>query len=118
MRHGVKKVKIGRDKEHGISLLRNLAIGLIIHEKIETTKKRAAAVGPFVERLISIGKKKDKMNAIRHLEKLIQHPNSSKKILGELVKRYEKRDSGFTRSYKVGYRKGDTAEITQVELIA
>lgn len=118
MRHRVKKVKIGRNKEHGTSLLRNLAVGLIIHEKIETTKKRANAVGPFVERLISIGKKKGKMNAIRQLEKLLQHPNSSKKILEELVKRYEKKNSGFTRNYKVGYRKGDAAEITQVELVS
>lgn len=117
MRHGVKKVKLGRDKDHTTSLMRNLAISVLIHEKIETTQKKAKSVAPFIDRLITIGKKADKMNAIRQIEKLLQHPNSSRKILEELVKRYEKRTSGFTSIHKVGYRKGDNAEVVQIELM-
>lgn len=118
MRHRVKKIKLGRDKDHTKSIMRNLAVSILIHEKIETTPRKAKAVAAFVDRLISIGKKKDKMNAIRQLEKLIQHENSSRKILEELVKRYESRTSGFTRIHKLGYRKGDNAELVQLELIA
>ncbi len=117
MRHRVQKIKLGRDKEHTTSIMRNLAISLLINEKMETTEKKAKAVASFIDRLITIGKKKDAMNAIRQLEKLLQHPNSAKKILEELVKRYEGRTSGFTSLHKVGYRKGDNAEVVQIQLV-
>ena len=117
MRHRVKKVKIGANKEHTVSMMRNLAMAVLIHERVETTSKRANAVVPFIERLISIGKSRDKMNAIRQIEKLLQHENSSRKILEELVKRYETRSSGFTRMHKIGSRKGDNAPLVQIELL-
>lgn len=117
MRHRVKKVKIGTDKNHKTALLRNLAMSVIIYEKVQTTQAKAKAVQPFVERLISIGKKKEKLAAIREIEKLLQHENSSRKILEVLAEKYKDRDSGFTRIIKIGPRKGDNAPIVQIELI-
>lgn len=117
MRHGVKKIKLGSDKDHTTSILRNLAIGLIIHEKIKTTEKRAAAVAPFAEKLINIGKGKDKKNAIRQIERLLQHRDSSKKIFEVLIKKYADKKSGYTRRTAIGYRKGDNAHLVLIELI-
>lgn len=117
MRHKVKKVKLAKDKGHTTSMLRNLAVGLIIHEKIQTTKPRARATQSLVESLITTGKKKEKRVAIREIEKKLQHENSSRKILEELIKRYETRNSGFTRMDRIGNRKGDNAELVQLELV-
>ena len=117
MRHRVKKAKLGSDRNHTTSLLKNLAVGVIIHEKVQTTRPRAKAIESFVEKLISIGKKKEKVQAIREIEKLLQHENSSKKILEDLIKRYETRTSGFTRIIRVCNRKGDNAPLVQIELV-
>ncbi len=118
MRHRVKKVRIGIDKDHRTSLMRNLAMAVIIYDKIKTTEAKAKAVQPFVERLINIAKsKKDKRSAIRELEKLIQHKNSSRKILEVLVDKYKDKNSGYTRITRLGYRSGDNAPVVQLELI-
>ena len=117
MRHRVKKVKLGSDKDHTRSMLRNLAMSVIIYEKIRTTEKRAKAVAPLVDKLINIAKKKEKKDAIREIERLLQHENSSKKIMEELVKRYKDRPSGYTRIIPIKYRAGDAARVCQIELV-
>lgn len=118
MRHRVKKTrKLGIDKEHTISMIRNLAINLIIHEKIETTRPRAKAVQPFVEKLIGMAKKSEKLHAIRQLEKALQHENASKKILEEFTKRFADRNSGYTRLMNVGVRKGDSAPLVYLQFV-
>lgn len=117
MRHKVKKVKLGVDKDHTTALMRNLAMSVIIYEKIKTTSAKAKAVQPFVERLISIAKKKEKREAIREINRLLQHEDSSKKLLDSLAEKYKDRNSGFTRITKLGYRSGDNAPVVQIELI-
>lgn len=117
MRHKVKKVKLGSDKDHTTAIMRNLAMSVIIYEKVKTTTAKAKAVQPFVERLITIGKKKEKRQAIRELERLLQHENGSKKILEVLADKYKDRTSGFTRVTKMGYRNGDNAPVVQIELV-
>lgn len=117
MRHKVKKVKLGSDKDHTTSLMRNLAMSVVIYEKVKTTTSKAKAVQPFVERLINIAKRKEKREAIRDLEKLLQHENASKKILEVLVEKYQDRNSGYTRITKLGYRNGDNAPVVQIELV-
>jgi large subunit ribosomal protein L17 len=116
MRHKVKKVKLGSDKDHTTSLMRNLAMSVIIYEKVKTTTTKAKAVQPFVERLISIAKKNEKRHAIRELERLLQHENASKKLMEVLADKYKDKDSGFTRITKLGNRAGDNAPIVQIEL--
>lgn len=117
MRHKVKKVKLGSDKDHTTALMRNLAMSVIIYEKIKTTAAKAKAVQPFVDRLINIAKRGEKREAIRKIEQLLQHENSSRKILDVLVDKYKDRDSGYTRITKLGYRSGDNAPVVQIELI-
>lgn len=117
MRHKVKKVKLGSDRDHKIALMRNLAISLIIHEKIKTTAPKAKDIQPFVERLIVIAKTAPQMTAIRRLGSLLNHEDSSKKLLEVLKERFKEKKSGFTRITKLGTRKGDNAPIVQLELI-
>ena len=118
MRHKVKKVKLGSDKDHTTAIMRNLAMSVIIYEKIKTTTAKAKAVQPFVERLITIAKKsKEKRHAIREIEKLLQHENASRKIMDILIEKYKDRNSGFTRITKLGYRSGDNAPVVQLELV-
>ena len=117
MRHKVKKVKLGSDRDQRVALMRNLAMQVIIHDSIKTTAAKAKAVQPFVERLIHIGKTNEKREAIRQLTRLIQHEDSSKKILEVLVDKYKDRNSGFTRIIKLGYRSGDNAPVVQISLV-
>ena len=117
MRHKVKKVKLGSDKDHRTALLRNLAMAVIIYEKVKTTAAKAKAVQPIIDKLINIGKKSDKRHAIRMIEKKIQHENSSRKILEVLCDKYKDRDCGYTRITKMGPRKGDNAPMVQIELV-
>lgn len=117
MRHKVKKIKLGTDTSHSNSVLRNLAMSLIIFDKIKTTPKRAKATAPFVEKLITIAKTKEKRHAIRLIEQRLQHENASKKIFEVLVDKYKDRNSGFTRITKLGNRNGDNAPIVQIELV-
>jgi large subunit ribosomal protein L17 len=116
MRHKVKKVRIGNDKSHTTALMKNLAMSVIIYEKIKTTSAKARAVQPLVERLINYGKLKTK-GSIRLIMSVIDHENSSKKILEVLADKYKDKTSGYTRITKLGYRTGDNAPVVQLELI-
>jgi large subunit ribosomal protein L17 len=117
MRHKVKKIKLGSDKDHTKAIIKNLAMSVIIYEKVKTTSKKAKAVQPVVEQLINIGKKSEKKHAIREIDRLLQHENSSRKILEILVAKYKDRPSGYTRITKLGYRNGDNAPVVQIELV-
>jgi len=118
MRHLKKGTsKLGRKKSHRESLIKNLATTIIIYEKVQTTKAKAKAVAPLVDKIIKIAKTKDKMNAIRQISSLIQHENCSRKVFEELIERYKDRSSGFTRITQIKIRKGDAAPIVQIELV-
>lgn len=92
-------------------------MNVIIHEKIKTTSARAKAVAPFVDRLINVGKKSDKLHVIRELQRLITHESCSRKIIEELVEKYADRTSGYTRITKAGFRAGDNASMVYIELV-
>lgn len=117
MRHQNRIKKIGTDASHRKSMLKNLAMNIIIHEKIKTTSARAKAVTPFVDKLINTGKKKDKLHVIRKLNQLVNHESCSRKIIEELVNKYSDRNSGYTRITKAGFRAGDNASMVYIELV-
>ena len=117
MRHKQKKVILVGNKGHQRLLLKNLAMSVIIYEKIKTKAAKARAVKPLIDKLITIGKTKEKREAIRMIEEMLQHKNASRKILEVLAERYKDRTSGFTRITKLGYRSGDNAEVVQLELV-
>ncbi len=117
MRHQKRVKKIGFSKAHRKSMLRNLAMNVIIHEKVKTTQAKAKAVAPFIDKLINVGKKEGKLHVIRELDRLVNHESCARKIMEQLVDKYKDRNSGYTRITKVGYRSGDAAPMVLIELV-
>jgi large subunit ribosomal protein L17 len=124
MRHRVAHRKLGRVTEHRIAMLRNQALDLLRHERIETTVPRAKELRPFVERLISIAKRSgaDDGNgkalfARRLVARDLHDPDVVRKLFDTLAPRYVDRPGGYTRLLKLGHRRGDNAEVAQVELV-
>ncbi len=98
------------------ALLRNMATSVILLEKVKTTKAKAKAVRPLVERAITVGKKGG-INARRELERVLYGENAAKKVMEELTKRYKDRVGGYTRLTNLNRREGDGAEMVQIELV-
>ncbi len=125
MRHKVAHRKLGRVTEHRIALLRNQATALIRHERIETTVPKAKELKPFVERLITIAKRGlaageghvKALNARRLVLVDIQDRDVVGKLFDDIAPRFASRPGGYTRLLKVGYRRGDSAEVAQLELV-
>jgi large subunit ribosomal protein L17 len=125
MRHNLAYRKLGRVSEHRTALLRNQAIALIRHERIETTMPKAKELRPFVERLITIAKRGvaagDENGKSLHARRLVLAELPDKRVVGKLFEsiapRYAERPGGYTRILRVGFRRGDSAEVAQVELV-
>ena len=125
MRHRVAHRKLGRVTEHRISMLRNQAVALIRHERIETTVPRAKELRPFVERIISIAKRSldapeksaKGVTARRMVARDIADRVVVQKLFDTIAPRYTERPGGYTRMLRLGYRRGDAAEVASVELI-
>lgn len=116
MRHRSKKITLDRKAGPRASLLKNLATQLILYEKIKTTEAKAKALRPFVERLISKGKK-NTLASRRELLRVLPIENAAKKILEEIGPRYATRPGGYTRIIKLGVRAGDAARVARIELV-
>jgi large subunit ribosomal protein L17 len=125
MRHRNAHRKLGRVSEHRTALLRNQAEALLAHEKIETTVPKAKELRPFVERLITIAKRGVKANdpkgvslsARRLVMRDVLNETVVTKLFDDLAPRFMDRPGGYTRILKLGHRRGDAAEIAQIELI-
>lgn len=108
--------KFSRRKAHRKAMLRNLVTSVVLYEKIKTTRAKAKAAKPLVEKMILLGKRKDPA-AVRKLYQFFLDKNAAKKIQEDLPERFGKRKSGFVRTARLGYRAGDAAEMVQIELI-
>jgi len=124
MRHRVANRKLGRVTEHRIALLRSLSRDLLRHEHLETTVPKAKELRPFVERLITVAKRGlaagepvRALNARRLVLRDIHDGEVVSKLFDVLAPRYAERPGGYTRLMRVGYRRGDSAEVAMVELV-
>jgi|SRR5688572_1236321 len=125
MRHNVAHRKLGRVTEHRLAMLRNQAISLLRHERIETTIPKAKELRPFVERLITIAKRglaggdanAMTLNARRLVLAEIPDTEVVSKLFAELAPRFADRPGGYTRILRIGFRRGDGAETAQIELV-
>jgi large subunit ribosomal protein L17 len=120
---------LGRVTEHRISLLRNQATALLRHEHLTTTVPKAKELRPFVERIITIAKRgvaggsADKaaviktLNARRLVMQDLQDRDVVTKLFDTIAPRFAERAGGYTRLLRLGFRKGDSAEVAQVELV-
>ncbi|MBI4476691.1 MAG: 50S ribosomal protein L17 [Acidobacteria bacterium] len=125
MRHKVAHRKLGRVTEHRIAMLRNQAEALLRHERIQTTVPRAKELRPFVEHIITLAKRGvagdgDSARAL-HFRRLVLRDIADRdlvrKLFDELATRYATRPGGYTRLLRIGFRRGDSAEVAQVELV-
>jgi large subunit ribosomal protein L17 len=106
-------------------MLRNQAEALIQHEHIETTLPKAKELRPFVERIITIAKRglaagdtnQGTLNARRLVLRDIQNRDVVGKLFDTIAPRFAARPGGYTRILRVGYRRGDSAEVAQIELV-
>lgn len=117
MRHQKKKIRLHRKRDASRLLLKSLASSLVIHEKIQTTRAKAKVLQPVIEKLISIGRAKEKSLTIRTLNSQLGNEFAERKIMEVLSKRYIERKSGFTRITPIKFRVGDAAPIVQIELL-
>jgi large subunit ribosomal protein L17 len=124
MRHNVAHRKLGRVTEHRLALLRNQAIALLRHERIETTMPKAKELRPFVERLITIARRGvaagEAIGKTLLARRLVLAELPDRDVVGKLfdtlAPRFAERPGGYTRILRVGFRRGDSAEVAHVEL--
>lgn len=125
MRHRVAHRKLGRVTEHRIAMLRNQAHALLLHERIETTMPKAKELRPFVERIITIAKRGlargDENGGTLHARRLVLRDIPDRDVVSKLfdtiAPRFDARPGGYTRILRLGYRRGDSAEVAQIELV-
>ncbi len=125
MRHKRRGRKLGRDKEHRLSLLRNQVISLLKHGRIKTTLAKAKETRRWAERMIALAKKAEATEdrarkvALRRLaRKFLVDRKMVNYLFDNFPQVFQDRNSGFTRIYKLGTRKGDGAEMAILELVA
>lgn len=116
MRHGIKGRKLQRKTGHRHALLRNLAAALVKHEQITTTLAKAKELRPYVEKLITLGKRGGLSNRRLAMGRLGDE-TQLKKLFNVLAERYADREGGYTRVIKAGYRTSDAAPIAVIELV-
>jgi large subunit ribosomal protein L17 len=125
MRHRVAHRKLGRVTEHRIAMLRNQATDLLRHEHLTTTVPKAKELRPFVERLITLAKRGvadgAKGGKVLHARRMVMHDVQDgtvvTKLFDTIAPRFASRPGGYTRLLRIGFRRGDSAELAQVELV-
>ena len=116
MRHLKSKRKLNKTSSHRKAMLGNMAVALIKHEQIQTTLPKAKELSPFVDKLITLGKKGD-LASRKKAYSILPEKKWTSKIFDELSERYKKRDGGYTRVLKAGFRYGDSAPMAVIELV-
>lgn len=117
MQHRRSRIRLNEKPDHARQLARNLVTSLLLYEAIRTTKKRAKVIQPMVDRLIATARRSSPRVAIRAINRVVTDKNASRKVMEVLIKRYEKRSSGFTTVTPAGSRKGDGAALVDLQLI-
>ena len=116
MRHLKSKRKLNKTSSHRKAMLGNMAVALIKHEQIQTTLPKAKELPPFVDKLITLGKKGD-LASRKKAYSILPEKQWTSKIFDELSERYKERDGGYTRVLKAGFRYGDSAPMAVIELV-
>jgi len=116
MRHRKHHGSLGLVSGHRRALMANLATSLLTHGRIETTEAKARAVRPYVEKLITLGKRGDLHARRQALAKLRYRPIVDR-LFGDIATACSDRPGGYTRMIKTGFRAGDAAPMAVIELI-
>ena len=116
MRHGNNNRKLNRTHEHRKAMFANMVCSLIEHEQIQTTLPKAKELKRIVDKYITLGK-----NGSLHSRRLaisrLKQNSAVIKLFDTLATRYKKRNGGYTRVLKAGFRYGDAAPLAVIELV-
>ncbi|MCH8474142.1 MAG: 50S ribosomal protein L17 [Opitutales bacterium] len=116
MRHLKHKNQLGVKKEHRQALIANLASALITEGRIRTTLKKAKALRPFIEKIITLAKK-GTLHHRRIAISRVRDVHAINLLFDEKAEDFKGRTGGYTRIYKLGNRIGDAAEMALIELV-
>ena len=116
MRHGHGLRKLNRTSSHRLAMFRNMANALLTHEEITTTLPKAKELRRVVEPMITMGKKPSLANRRLAYDRL-RDRDIVEKLFGDLGPRYAKRNGGYLRILKNGFRKGDNAPMALMSLL-
>jgi large subunit ribosomal protein L17 len=116
MRHRKSRYKLGMRTAHRQATLRNMVTSLLEHERIVTTDARAKALRSLGDQMITLGKRGD-LHARRQALQLIRSKEVTRTLFEDIAPRYAERDGGYVRVIKKGFRAGDNAALSVVELV-
>lgn len=113
-RHGYRK--LGRTCAHRKALLKNLAIALVEHNKIETGVFKAKELQSYIEKLVSVARNAD-FNTHRYIFAYLQDKKATKKLITEIAPKYNGRNGGYTRIQRTRLRRGDASQMAIIEFV-
>ncbi len=116
MRHRRSGRKLNRTSSHRQAMLRNMVTDFLDREKLVTTVPKAKELRPFAEKIITLGKR-ETLHARRQALAVIRRKDVVAKLFDTLAPRFADRKGGYTRIVRLGYRKGDSAEMALIELV-
>jgi large subunit ribosomal protein L17 len=117
MAHRIDGRKLGRTTGPRLALYRNLMVSILRYERVKTTEAKAKEVRGRVERMITLAKRGDLPARRAVLAEFPDEPLVVRKLFDEIAPKYADRTSGFTRIVRLGQRRGDAAEMVQIELV-
>ena len=116
MRHKLGYRKLNRTSEHRKALFKNMLNSLIKYEQITTTLPKAKELKPQIDKVITLGKKNSLVSK-KNLFAQLQSKSSVDKLVKNLSQRYGKRNGGYSRVIRAGFRYGDDAPMAIIELV-
>ncbi|MGH7846572.1 MAG: 50S ribosomal protein L17 [Candidatus Binatia bacterium] len=116
MRHLKAGKKLNRSASHRVALMRNLVTALLRNERIQTTDAKAKELRGWADRLITLGKE-GSLHARRQASSVILDRAVVRKLFETIAPRFQGRSGGYTRAVKIGWRRGDHAPVSVIELI-
>jgi large subunit ribosomal protein L17 len=117
MRHHVAGRKLSRHTQHRELMFRNMLVSLLQYERIKTTLAKGKELRSWADRIISLGKR-GTLHARRRAFALLRDKGIVKKLFDEIAPKFKDRQGGYTRVYKLGWRQGDGAPLSLVELVS
>jgi large subunit ribosomal protein L17 len=112
----MKQRKLGRPTDQRLAMFASMASALIKHEQITTTLPKAKELRPYVEKLITLGKKGGLANRRRAISQIGDEKGVAK-LFETLAPRYKDRNGGYIRIMKAGFRYGDAAPVAVIEFV-
>jgi len=116
MRHLKSGRKLNRTSSHRWALMRNLITSLLRDEKIRTTDPKAKELRRWADRVITLGKQ-GSLHARRQVLGIVQDKSVVCKLFDTIAPRFKDRPGGYTRIIKIGWRRGDAAPVSLIELV-